>query len=238
MLQYIVKRLLLMIPTVLGAAFVEDSRCVAALDWDDDGREDLLVKSRTAHFFHVGDSRGVGGTAIWVEGVAWPAGKYDSYEVLESGGDTVSFTLQYAWDTPLGAVTESKTFTLELGKQLYRVDSVFTLDGAPASLPIAIGLTTHDEKAQVSGSGELGRISTSEVIDDSSVWTGALMDPARTLEVVHVPSEDKDASHIWLLTNTTEQGELSFRAGFAWEAAQDIASFEQWNEYLDSRAGL
>jgi hypothetical protein len=187
--------------------------------------------------FHVGDSRGVGGTAVWIDGVAWPAGKFDSYEVLESGADTVSFKLQYAWDTPLGAVAESKTITLELGEQLYRVDSVFTLDGEPASLPIAIGLTTHDEKAQVSGSGELGRISTSEVIDEHSVWTGALLDPARTLEVVHVPSEEKDASHIWLLTSTTEQGELSFRAGFAWEAAQEIASFEQWNEYLDSRAG-
>ena len=33
---------------VSGAGFVEDSRCVATLDWDDDGREDLLVKSRTA----------------------------------------------------------------------------------------------------------------------------------------------------------------------------------------------
>lgn len=187
--------------------------------------------------FHVGDSRGVGGTAIWVDGVAWPAGKYDSYEVLESGGETVSFRLQYAWDTPLGAVTESKTVTLALGEQLYRAESMFTLDGEPASLPIAIGLTTHDEKAQVSGNGELGRISTSEVIDEQAVWTGALLDPARTLEVVHVPSEEKDASHIWLLTTTSEQGELGFRAGFAWEAAGDIASFEHWNDYLDSRSG-
>jgi hypothetical protein len=64
-----------------------------------------------------------------------------------------------------------------------------------------------------------------------------LLDPARTLEVVHVPSEEKDASHIWLLTTASEKGELSFRAGFAWEAAGDITSFEQWNEYLDSRSG-
>lgn len=185
--------------------------------------------------FHVGDSRGVGGTAVWIDGATWPAGKYMDYEVLESGGDRVSFKVTYEWETPLGMVGESKTISLSLGEQLYRVNSVFTLDGEPASLPIAIGLTTHDEKAQVSGQGELGRISTSEKIDDIGVWTGALLDPARTLEVVHVPSDEKDASHIWLLTTTGDNGELEFRAGFAWEAAGDIGSFEQWNEYLDSR---
>ena len=187
--------------------------------------------------FHVGDSRGVGGTAVWIDGVAWPAGKYESYEVLESGGDVVSFTVTYSWDTPLGQVAESKTITLKLGDQLYRVNSVFTLDGEPAELPIAIGLTTHDEKAQVSGNGELGRISTSEAIDEIGIWTGALLNPSRVIDVVHAPSEEKDASHIWLLTNTTESGELGYRAGFAWEAADEITSFDAWNEYLDSRAG-
>jgi hypothetical protein len=37
--------------------------------------------------YHVGDSRGAGVTAIWVDGTAWPVGKYKSYEVLQSGGD-------------------------------------------------------------------------------------------------------------------------------------------------------
>lgn len=31
-----------------GAAFVEDSRALAVLDWDDDGREDMLLRARTA----------------------------------------------------------------------------------------------------------------------------------------------------------------------------------------------
>ena len=187
--------------------------------------------------YHVGDSRGVGGTAIWVAGTAWPAGKFKSYEVLQSGGDVVEFTLQYEWETPLGQVGESKTISLELGEQLYRVNSVFTLDGKPASLPVAIGLTTHDEKAQVASNGENGRISTWEVIDDSGIGAGVLMAPDRTSMIFHKPSEEKDASHIWLVTSSNENGELSFRAGFAWEAAQEVTSFEQWNEYLDSRAG-
>ena len=187
--------------------------------------------------FHVGDSRGVGGTAIWVEGKPWPAGKYTSYEVLQSGGDVVEFIVQYEWETPLGMVAESKTISLALGEQLYRVNSLFTLDGQPARLPVAIGLTTHDEKAQVYSNGELGRISTWELLDDVGIGTGVLMDPERTSQIMHLPSEDKDASHIWLLTTTSEDGALSFRAGFAWAGAQEITTVEAWNEYLDSRSG-
>jgi len=187
--------------------------------------------------YHVGDSRGVGGTAIWVAGVAWPAGKFNSYEVLQSGGDVVEFTLQYEWETPLGQVGESKTISLKLGEQLYRVNSVFTLDGEPASLPVVIGLTTHDEAAQVASDGEKGRISTWEVIDGNGIGAGVLIAPDRTSMILHKPSEEKDASHIWLVTSSDEDGELSFRAGFAWEAAQEVTSFEQWNEYLGSRAG-
>jgi hypothetical protein len=187
--------------------------------------------------YHVGDSRGVGGTAVWIEGRPWAAAKFQDYEVLQSGGDTVAFHLQYEWDTPLGRVGENKTVSLNMGEHLYRVDSVFTLDGKPAALPLAIGLTTHDEAAQVFSDPEKGRISTWEVIDEHGLSTGAMVAPGRLTDIVHAPSDVKDASHIWLLTSSHETGELSFLAGFAWAAAGEITSIEQWNEYLDSRAG-
>ena len=187
--------------------------------------------------FHVGDTRGVGGTAIWIDGKAWPAGKYATYEVLQKGAEVVEFKLQYEWETPLGLVGESKTISLALGEQLYRVNSVFTLDGKPASLPVAIGLTTHDGKALTFRNPETGRISTWEAINEISVGTGVLMAPDRVSQMMITAGEEKDAGHIWLVTSSSENGELSFRAGFAWEAAQEITTIESWNEYLDSIAG-
>jgi len=187
--------------------------------------------------YHVGPSRGAGGTAIWVDGVAYPAAMFKSYEVLRSGGDVVEFTVQYEWDTPLGAVGESKTISLSLGSQLYQVNSVFTLDGEPASLPIAIGLATHDEAAEVFSNIEGGRISTWEIMEGNGVGTGVLMAPGLTQEILHAPSEEKDASHIWLITASDENGALTFSAGFAWQAAGEITSSDQWNDYLDTAAG-
>jgi len=187
--------------------------------------------------YHVGPSRGAGGTAIWIDGVEYPAAMYKSYEVHQSGGDVVEFTVQYEWDTPLGAVAESKTISLALGSQLYQVNSVFTLDGEPASLPIAIGLATHDEAAEVFSNPETGRISTWEIMQDKGVGTGALLAPGRVIETLHARSEEKDASHIWMITASGDDGTLTFRAGFAWEAAGEITSSEQWAEFLDAAAG-
>lgn len=183
--------------------------------------------------YHTGISRGVGASAVWVEGKPYTAHSYKSYTINKSGGSEVSFTLEYEWYTPLGIVKEMKTISLPLGKQLFSVDSVFTLDGKPAVLPIAIGVATHDEKATVAFDQAQGRISAWEVIDSYGVGTGAIMDPALVNKIEHIPSSVKDESHIWMFTQTNEQGQLSYKAGFAWEKAGDIQTNAQWQAHFD-----
>ena len=185
--------------------------------------------------YHTGTSRGVGGTAIWVDGEPYPAHTFADFEVVQSGGDEVEFRLYYEWRTPIGHITENKTVTLTLGSQLYEVNSEFMLDGEPASIPVAIGLTTHDEKATVAQNPRTGRIATWEIIDGTGLGTGALVDPARVVEIRHTPSDTKDESHIWLITASDDDGRLSYRAGFAWEGAGDILDAGAWHDYLDTR---
>jgi len=186
--------------------------------------------------YHVGNSRGTGGSAIWIEGKPYAANTYSSYKVIKSGADEVVFSIQSKWQTPLGLVVENKTISLALGEQLYRANSVFTLDGVPASLPIAVGLTTHDEVATVSVNKKTGRISTWENFDALGLGTGALVEPAIIKKIKHIPSKVKDESHVWIITSSDDNGELTYRAGFAWEAAGDIKTSKQWNTYLDTRA--
>ena len=114
------------------------------------------------------------------------------------------------------------------------MNSVFSLDGKPAVLPIVVGLTTHDEKAKVSFNKVSGRISAWETIDKLGIGTGALLDPSIITDIQHIPSGEKDESHIWIFTNSDKQGKLSYRAGFAWQAAGDITNSLSWDTYLDS----
>jgi hypothetical protein len=186
--------------------------------------------------YHTGISRGVGGTAVWLDDKAYTAHSYKSYKVLESGGDNVRFLLEYEWFTPLGIVKEMKTISLPLGAHLFQVDSIFTLDGKPTSLPIAIGVATHDEKAKIFFNKETGRISTWETIDNLGIGTGALLNPKLVQEIKHIPTKVKDESHIWIFTKTDDQGKLSYKSGFAWQGAGEITTNQEWQNYLDSIA--
>lgn len=185
--------------------------------------------------YHTGISRGVGGTAIWLDGKPYTAHSYKSYKVIESGGDNFAVELEYEWFTPLGIVKEMKTISLPLGTQLFEVNSTFTLDGKPASLPIAIGVATHDEKAKVFYNKTTGRISAWETIDGLGIGTGALLDPSLVEGIKHIPTEVKDESHIWMFTKTDENGKLNYKAGFAWQGAGEITTNQAWQAYLDSK---
>jgi hypothetical protein len=185
--------------------------------------------------YHTGISRGVGATAIWLDGKPYTAHSFKRYDVKQSGGNLAQFELEYEWYTPLGIVKELKTISLPLGTQLFQVNSIFSLDGKPAKLPIAIGVATHDEKAKVFYNKNEGRIAAWETIDNLGVGTGALLDPSKVEGIKHIPSDVKDESHIWMFTSTSEQGELSYQAGFAWQGAGEITTKDQWLNYLDKQ---
>lgn len=185
--------------------------------------------------YHTGISRGVGGSAVWVDGKPYSAHNFKSYKVIKSGAEEVVFSLDYEWYTPLGIVKEVKTISLGLGTQLYSVDSTYTLDGKPAQLPIAIGVATHDEKATVDYNKQTGRISAWEIIDGMGIGTGALIAPDKVKEIKHIVSDVKDESHIWMFVETDKQGKLSYKAGFAWQKAGEITTNQQWQNYLDNK---
>ncbi|WP_076542262.1 DUF4861 family protein [Shewanella sp. UCD-KL21] len=185
--------------------------------------------------YHTGTSRGVGSTAIWFEGKPYYSHSYKSYNIHKNKGAEVNFTLLYEWDTPLGLVNESKNISLKLGQQLFEVNSVFLLNGKAAVLPIALGVTTHDEKANVFSNPETGRISTWELIDGIGVGTGAIVEPKLVNEIKHVASDVKDESHLWIMTTSDTEGHFSYRAGFAWAGANEIIKASQWNRYLDNQ---
>lgn len=71
-------------------------------------------------------------------------------------------------------------------------------------------------------------------MDGKGLGTGAIIEPSKVEDIKHLVSQVKDESHIWLFTSTSPEGKLSYKAGFAWEAAGDITTNEQWMSYLDN----
>ncbi|WP_377895787.1 DUF4861 family protein [Alteromonas sp. R78001] len=184
--------------------------------------------------YHTGISRGVGGSAVWVNETPYYGHNFTHYKIHQNNSDEVKFTLYYEFETPLGTVKEEKTISLALGSQLYKVNSLFSLNGKPSSLPIAIGVATHDEKASVYRSAEEGWIAAWEIMDGKGLGTGAVIEPSKISKIVHTPSQTKDESHIWMITQSSTDGSLAYHAGFAWEDAGDITTIKQWQQYLNN----
>ena len=184
--------------------------------------------------YHAGSSAGCGGTSLWINGQREPLETYTQYEVIKCTLERSVFKLTYEREIDGTVYGEEKTITIDLGKRLFSVDSVFTKDGKiAAGLPVYIGITTHDGKAEAFHSKERGWIACWETIDGSDLGTAAKIDPSRIKEIKEVKSKKTDESHIFIITETDDHGRLRYQAGYGWEKAETIKSQSQWKKYLN-----
>ena len=93
--------------------------------------------------YSIGGSRGAGGTGIWDGTKLWTSDNFAGHRVLSNGPRRAAFVLTYApWDAgAAGAVTETKQFTVDCGRNFDSVTSTFHFNGASAI--VGIGLTEH-----------------------------------------------------------------------------------------------
>ncbi|MDR3228582.1 MAG: DUF4861 domain-containing protein [Puniceicoccales bacterium] len=87
--------------------------------------------------YDVGQSRGLGGTAIFHGGKWYPSGNFVTWRVLAAGPLRVEFELTYAaWDVGGRKVSEVKRFTVDAGSDFTKVVSRFTTTG---DAPLLVG---------------------------------------------------------------------------------------------------
>lgn len=185
-------------------------------------------------FYHVGKSRGCGGTALWHEGKMVLSGVFREWKIIESSPKKSVFQLTYGYTLGTRRIQETKTITLALGQRLFKSESVFTEDGHPADLEIAVGVSTHNQKGAVTMNREAGWIAVWRVFGKHGFGTGVVMDPARVTGMAEIKSEKPDESHVILTCRADAEGRTVHYAGFAWAGDGDLVAPEQWHRHLSS----
>lgn len=179
--------------------------------------------------YHVGDSRGVGGTGIWIRDSLYVSKNFTDYKILANGPLRSVFELSYA---PLMAgnstIKENKRVSIDLGSQLYKME--ITMQSDKPIPNVTTGITLHEGKGLVFSDKKSGLISYWEQIDDAYLGTGILADPRLILDQMEIRKTTKDQSHMYMLLDPSQK--ISFYAGFAWQKAGEITSADKWNEYL------
>lgn len=183
----------------------------------------------------VGSIAGCGYTGIWLNNKRYPLETYTNQELISSNPKKSQFQLNYK-NTINGIMYEQeKIITIELGKRLFSVRSKFTINGKiSVNLPICIGLTTHEGKAETFFHKKRGWIACWENISDSSLRTDIMSDPKRVDTIKEVRSAKKDQDHIFIIMKTDENGTLEYKAGYGWKKAGDITDKGMWKNYLNS----
>jgi len=183
--------------------------------------------------YHVGASLGCGGSAVWSAGAMFRSNVYVDHQDLVKGPIRSSFELSYGpWKVGRWEVTETKRITIEVGKQLFRVDEQFYVNGKPSEIEIVIGLSTHGGRAEAFETEAKGYLYCWEKIDKHHLGTAIVAPPELIQEYWHIDSKDKDEGHALFIVDVPADGEFTYWAGFGWERAGKITTQQQWEDYL------
>ena len=181
--------------------------------------------------FHVGDSRGVGGIAVNIDGKYYFSKNFTSWKTITTGPIRTSFVLTYAdWDAKGNKIIESKLISLDYGSQLSRFEINIT-----GTKSIAAGLTLHDKKGTIGTDLKKGWLSYWEPLEDSEIGTG-LVAPNNTLTSFdnHV-TDEKDLSNLYG-NIAVKNGKAIYYAGFGWKKGSPFQTKQEWEAYLTSFA--
>lgn len=186
--------------------------------------------------YHVGPSRGCGGTAIWKDGEMVLPGPYKEWKIESREPQRSVFTLTYEYKIGGEIIREVKKITIELGCRLFRSESTFTKNGAPVpDLEIAIGITTHGGKARATFNKPHGWMSCWETLEGLGLGTGVVISPEAIIGMKEHLSANKE-THAILTTRTNANGQTLHFAGYGWAGAGEITTDEQWQKYLSDFA--
>ena len=177
--------------------------------------------------FHVGVSRGVGGTAVKVDSSYHFSKNFTSYKTITTGPIRTSFVLNYAtWDANGKQIDETKHISLDYGQNLSR----FEID-VKGTETISTGLTLHKKKGVTNQNDAEFWISHWETLDDSKIGSGIVTTKSYFSGSEKYVTPKKDESNHFLHLNVVNN-KVIFYSGFGWVKSKQFNNEKDWENYL------
>ena len=184
--------------------------------------------------YHVGASRGTGGTGIWEDNKLAVSKNFVSYKTIAAGPLRTVFELTYApWSSY--EVRDTKRISLDLGSNFSKFEiSIATNKPLPN---YTTGISLHENKGEVKINKKEGWFRYGETIDGVFLGEGIVMNPKSVKDAFSNVSKVKDYSDLVVITNPKDN-KLTYYAGFAWQKSGQIANQADWDTLLQKQAKL
>ncbi len=178
--------------------------------------------------YHVGKSRGLGGTGLWLKDSLQVSENFTKYKIISEGPLRTVFELTYA---PWGKedIEETKRISLDMGSNFSKFDIFLTAEARATNY--SVGIALHDNRGDVKINTEKGWFRYWEPIDGSFVGEGIVMNPSKVVDAFAHVSNISDESHLLIVTKPNDR--LTYYAGFAWKKSGQVASVAEWDAMLE-----
>lgn len=183
--------------------------------------------------YHVGNSRGTGGTGIWKNDSLQVSQNFVTSKTIAEGPLRTVFELTYNPWSEYG-VKETKRISLDLGSNFSKFESTFK---AEKQVPnYTIGVTLHKNEGEAKLNDKSGYYLHWEKIDDAFVGEGIVVDPKIVEKSIAFTSKTPDQSN--LLVITKPQQKLVYYVGFAWQKSGQVQTQKDWEALLQKQSKI
>ena len=177
--------------------------------------------------FHVGSSRGIGGTAVKIDSDYYISKNFTTWKTITTGPIRTSFILTYAdWDAAGNKITETKKISLDYGNFLSKFEILVS-----GTDELSAGLTLHDKKGTIKSNFKEGWLDHWETIDDSEIGTGIVVPDKKLIRIENYLTSKPDLSNHYA-TVKVEDKKVIYYAGFGWKKQGAFTTKEAWESYL------
>ena len=181
--------------------------------------------------YHVGPSRGCGGTGVMKDGQLFASKNFTSHKVFGNGPLTSEFELDYApYQAGDKTIKERKIISIDLGNNLTKY--VIYVEGTDT---LTTGITLHDKAGDVSNNTKAVWLNYRSPHQGTSLSTAIVAHPKYFAGFSQIDSEVKDESHALLHLKVID-GKVEFYSGFAWSASAQFKTNADWEAYLSNFA--
>ncbi|MFD0861597.1 DUF4861 domain-containing protein [Sungkyunkwania multivorans] len=177
--------------------------------------------------FHVGVSRGVGGTALKTDSTYAFSKNFIKWKTITNGPIRTSFVLDYAsWDAEGKTILESKHISLDYGQNLSKF--VIEVKGTDT---LSVGMTLHKKDGNTRTKTTDGWMSYWEPFDDSELGQGLVIPKGYLVGHETYMTDRKDESNLYAHLKVKEC-QIEYYAGFGWKKSGQFETEKDWHDYL------
>ena len=177
--------------------------------------------------YHVGTTRGCGGTAIIEDGEYLLSENYHKWEIIANGPIRSVFKLEYpALKVGDREIQETKTISIDLGCNFYRCDVNYTEKVKQAG----VGIAHHNTKGKLLVDNDKNYMTYWEALDDSYLGTAIIVNNKEVESMM-------DSENNWLNVALNDKS-FNYWAGYGWKKAGQFSTSEDWEKFVNNQSTI